>query len=109
MILLDTSAACCVFCAQMVSRDQLTPELLKKVSALSLEGYSRRRLAKYLCETLNWRGPSGQWQLLQARKLLRELERNQQLQLQPTVRTVPKAKAVVPYQRAELRVEKLRE
>jgi len=93
----------------MVARDQLTPELLKKVSRLSAEGYSRRRLANYLCETLDWRGPTGQLQLFQARKLLRELEKKQQVQLQPPSRTFPKAKAVPLYQRPSVQAEKLSE
>lgn len=93
----------------MVARDQLTPELLKKVGRLSAEGSSRRRLAKFLCETLEWRGPTGQFQLFQARKLLRELEKKQQVELQPSTRTVPKPKAVPLYQRPPVRAEKLSE
>jgi hypothetical protein len=93
----------------MVARSQLTPELLKTLSRLSAEGSSRTGLSKYLCETLNWRGPSGHLQLLQARKLLRQLEKSQQLQLQPPGRTFPKAKAVPPYIGPAIQVEKLAE
>jgi hypothetical protein len=93
----------------MVARDQLTPELLKKVSRLSAEGYSRRRLAKYLCETLDWRGPTGHLQLFQARKLLRELEKKQQVQLQPPSRTFPQPKAIQLYQRPPVQAKKMSE
>ena len=93
----------------MVIRDQLTPELLKKLNRLSAEGQSRRQLSKYLCETLHWRGPTGHLQLFQARKLLRELEKKQQLELQPPSRTFPKAKVVPPYISPPIQVQKLRE
>ncbi len=91
----------------MVLREQLTGELLGKLTQLSAEGFSRRRLSHYLCESLDWRGPSGQLQVLQGRKLLRELEKKQQLSLRPPSRTVPKAKPVQPYQRPPIQVEKL--
>jgi hypothetical protein len=93
----------------MVARDPLTPELLKKVSRLSAEGHSRGRLAQHLCETFNWRGPSGRLQLLDARKLLRELETKQQIELQPPCRTVPRANSVPAYRGAPIKVEKLSE
>jgi hypothetical protein len=93
----------------MVLRDQLTPELGKKLTELSAQGWSRRRLAQYVCETLNWRGPGGQFQLMEARKLLRQLEKKHQLELQPVERTVPKAKPVPAYTAEPIVVEKLAE
>lgn len=91
----------------MVARNQLTPELLEKVSRLSAEGHSRRQLAQYLCETFQWRGPSGRLQLLEGRKLLRQLESKHQVQLEPPRRTVPAAKAVPPYQTTPIKTEDL--
>lgn len=91
----------------MVAPDQLTPELLKHVSQMSAAGQSRRRLAQYLCETLGWSGPSGQLQLFQARKLLSSLAKKRQIQLRPPCRTVPKARAIPPYQGSPIRVENL--
>jgi hypothetical protein len=93
----------------MVLREQLTGELLGKLTELSAGGYSRRGLSRYLCQSLDWRGPSGQLQLLQGRKLLRELEKKHQLKLQPPGRTVAKAKPIAPYQGAPIQVEKLSE
>lgn len=93
----------------MVLREQLTGDLLGKVSQLSAEGYSRRRLSRYLCESLDWRGPTGQLQLLQGRKLLRELEKKQQLLLRPPSRIVAKAKPVLPYESLPIKVARLSE
>lgn len=91
----------------MVVRSQLTPEVLEKVSRLSAQGHSRRQLAQHLCETFNWRGPSGRLQLLEARKLLRELQNEQQIALQPPCRTVPPAKDIAPYRGDRINAEKL--
>ena len=44
---------------------------------------SRRHLARVLCQTLDWRGPSGRFQEMSARKLLAQLERAGQLRLPP--------------------------
>lgn len=94
----------------MVSRHQLTPELLQEVSRLSLEhNYSRRRLAEHICQTLNWRGPSCQLQVLQARKLLRQLERDQQIEIKAPSRTFPQRKSIPPYQTEPIKVKKLPE
>ena len=91
----------------MVARDQLTPELIEKVSQLSAEGHSRGRLAQHLCESLNWRGPSGGLQLMEGRKLLRQLERTQQIKLAPACRRVPEAKSVPPYRATPIKVQAL--
>lgn len=93
----------------MVVREQLTPEVLELLSQRSAEGHSRRQLAHYLCERFGWRGPSGQLQGLQARKLLRELERKQQLQLQPPGRRIGPAHAVAPYEGPPIQVARLAE
>ena len=93
----------------MVVREQLTAELLDQVSRRSAEGSSRSQLARYLCETLNWRSPGGHLQLMQGRKLLRELEKKQQVSLLPARRTIPKAKPVVPYEGPAIEAKKLRE
>lgn len=91
----------------MVAREQLTTELLQHVSRLSFAGYSRLRLSIYLCETLQWRGPGGQLQLVQARKLLRQLEKKQQLELRPPWRTLAPPKPVAPYQGSPIGAQKL--
>lgn len=44
---------------------------------------SRRHLARQLCQALDWRGPSGGFQEMSARKLLVEMHRAGQLQLPP--------------------------
>jgi hypothetical protein len=61
---------------------------------------SRRQLARLLCQTLDWRGPSGRWQEMSARKLLVEMARAGQLKLPPAgpgpVRRVGQAPTVPP-------------
>ena len=54
----------------------LFPELEQRGAA-----GSRRRLARWLCEQLDWRGPAGRRPEMQARKLLAGLVRTGRLRL----------------------------
>ena len=73
----------------------LTAELLHRVEQVA-PSCSRRQLAKKLCEWLNWRGPSGDFQLMSARKLLVQLEGSGQIDLPPAQPGPPKAKPAAP-------------
>ncbi len=61
---------------------------------------SRRQLARLLCQTADWRGPSGRLQEMSARKLLVHLERAGHLKLPPAqpgpVRPASQAARVTP-------------
>jgi hypothetical protein len=60
----------------------LTPELLQEVEPLGAS-CSRRQIARRLCQLWEWRGPSGRFQEMSARKLLLQWERAGQIKLPP--------------------------
>jgi len=93
--------------SQMVRRDQLTTELLQKVTELSGKDYSRRQLSRFVCESLNWRGPSGALQVMGCRKLLRDLEKKQVIKLEPPKRKFLEAKPIEAYAAASIKVKQM--
>src|SRR5437667_8386043 len=67
----------------MVVCGRLFPaELLQRVEQAA-PSCSRRQLARQLCEWLDWRGPTGQFQNMSARKTLAQLERSGRIHLPP--------------------------
>src|SRR5262245_8523339 len=70
----------------------LAPELLQELEQLAAN-CSRRQIARYLCQRLDWRGPSGRFQEMSARKLLVQLERGGCLKLPPARPVPPQRKA----------------
>src|SRR6266446_912813 len=82
----------------------LSAELLQRVEQAA-PSCSRRQLAGKLCEWLDWRGPTGRFQHMSARKALAQLERSGQIRLPaaqpgpprpPVVVGPPSAEAVPP-------------
>src|SRR5882762_5386253 len=77
----------------------LSVELLEQLEQAA-PTRSRRQLARLLCQSLDWRGPSGRLQEMSARKLLVEMERAGHLKLPPAqpgpVRWAGQAARLVP-------------
>jgi hypothetical protein len=70
-----------------------SPELLAEIVQRAVNS-SRTALAKIVCERLHWLDPRGRFQLMSARKALRELERRQLLQLPASLFSWPARKAI---------------
>lgn len=90
--MLDTGAALvqsrCVFTGGPI----LPAELLQELERMGLTS-SRRQLAEHLCQKLSWRGPSGRFQLMRARKCLAQWARCGRIKLPPAGPGPPKGKA----------------
>ena len=81
----------------IVAGQHFSPHLLQRLEREG-GGLSRRQLARLLCQWLNWKGPSGRWQEMSARKALAALQRSGHLHLPPPLalphRVVPARTAV---------------
>jgi len=75
-----------------ISNQQLTPEILAQIQALSdaNPGWSRRKLSMQVCEWLEWRRPNGKLKDMSCRVALLELERAGLLHLPPAGPAPPK-------------------
>lgn len=61
---------------------EFSAEVIARVKSASC-ALSRRALAHELCQWLDWKGPSGSWQITNARLALRQLEHTGQVRLAP--------------------------
>jgi hypothetical protein len=75
-------APSCTVLAMVVCGRVFPPELLQRLEQAAVN-CSRRQLAQQLCQWLDWRGPSGQFQLMAARKALAGLVRRGTIHLRP--------------------------
>lgn len=90
--MLDTGAVL-VQSRCVITGGQILPaELLQELEQMGL-ACSRRRLAEHLCQKLTWRGPSGRFQLMRARKLLAQWARCGRIKLPPAGAGPPRGKA----------------
>ena len=87
--MLDTGAVLAHFRRVVNGGRNCAPELLRELEQMGTD-CSRRKLAKHLCEKLDWRGPSGRLQEMSARKLLVRWERAAQIKLPPARPAPPK-------------------
>lgn len=80
--MLDTGAPLAQNRRVLAGGHSLAPELLQEIEQMGLT-CSRRQLARHLCQKMNWRGPSGRFQEMKARKLLAQWTRSGQIRLPP--------------------------
>ena len=62
-------------CGVIVAGQHFSPDLLQRLEREGV-GLSRRQQARLLCQWLDWKGPSGRWQEMSARKALAALQRS---------------------------------
>ena len=67
-------------CGVIVAGQHFSPDLLQRLEREGV-GLSRRQQARLLCQWLDWKGPSGRWQEMSARKALAALQRSGHLHL----------------------------
>lgn len=81
-------------CGVIVAGQHFSPDLLQRLEREGV-GLSRRQQARLLCQWLDWKGPSGRWQEMSARKALAALQRSGHLHLPPPLAPPPR-RHVVP-------------
>jgi hypothetical protein len=77
----------------IVAGQHFSPHLLQRLEREGA-GLSRRQQARRLCQWLDWKGPSGRWQEMSARKALAALQRSGHLQLPPPSAPPPRRRVV---------------
>jgi len=78
----------------IVAGQHFPPHLLQRLEQEGA-GWSRRQLARQLCQWLDWKGPTGRFQEMSARKALATLQRTGHLHLPPPT-AAPPPRRVVP-------------
>ena len=92
-IKLNTKAAVSQACGVIVAGQHFSPDLLQRLEREG-DGLSRRQQARLLCQWLDWKGPSGRWQEMSARKALAALQRSGHLHLPPPLAPPPRRRVV---------------
>ena len=79
----------------IVAGQPFSPHLLQRLEREG-SGLSRRQQARLLCQWLDWKGPSGRWREMSARKALAALQRSGYLHLPPPSAPPPRRVAPAP-------------